>query len=85
MEEKIKNTPTKCFQWDILVLVCFSISLPVLRLILFSLSPLAGSLIPCHINEERQNHMDGKHSEDGSVEVAVIAGVAQSGFKEKGL
>ncbi len=33
-------------------------------------------------NEECQNHMDGKHSNDGGVEVAVIAGVSQRGCEE---
>lgn len=50
--------------------------------VLFSFPPLPRSLVPCHIDKERQNDMHSNHCHDGRIEVAVVAGVTQRRFKQ---
>ena len=54
-------------------------------LVMFAFSFGGAAFIPGHINKQCQNHVDCKHRDDGSVEVAVRAGHFHSTWKEEAM
>lgn len=52
-------------------------------LILFAFTPLSWAFIPGHVDEKGQHHVDGDHSNNSSIEIAVPIGHPKGAYREK--